>query len=383
MRGSESRSFDAINDAIESVGASLGIGSGRHAVSVGGKSLVEDFYPVLLDVLADVLQHPTFPPEHVERVRGQRLTALQERDNDTRSMASLLFRKLAYPETHPYREPIDGWRHTISALRREDLVDFYRRTYGPAGGVLVIVGAVDATRTVEEVRRVLGAWASVQHQPFKSSPVDLLPALPPYEHEAREEVFLSGKTQSDIVLGVPGLRRADPDYYAARLADTVLGRFGMMGRLGDNVRERLGLAYYAYSVLQASKGPGPWMVVAGVNPANIERCLAAVDEELARLGADLVPEEELNDSKAYLTGSLPLQLETNEGVAQAILDMAWYDLGLDYLRRYRDLIMSVTAEQVRGVASRYLKPGVYALAIAGPARNLAQPDPTSLKGDAS
>jgi zinc protease len=110
------------------------------------------------------------------------------------------------------------------------------------------------------------------------------------------------------------------------------------------------------------------MVVAGVNPADVDRCLAAVDEELARLGTDLVPEQELDDSKAFLTGSLPLRLETNEGVSQTILDMAWYNLGLDYLLGYADLIRGISAEEVRAVAATYLRPQAYALAIAGPER---------------
>ena len=359
MRGTENRSFDEINDAVESVGASLSVYGARHAVGVGAKSLAEDFSG-LLEILADVLRHPVFPDEHVARVRGQRLTALQERDNDTRSVASLLMRSLAYPEDHPYHQPVEGYQKTISGLERANLVDFYRRTYSPTGGALVIVGAVRADDVVAQVQEALGPW---QAQPAEE------PACPPVTALAsvlRREKVLPGKTQSDIVLGVPGMRRSDPQYYAARLADTVLGRFGLMGRLGEHVREQLGLAYYAYSSLTAGREPGLWSVVAGINPANVASCLAAVEEELARLGSDLVPEEELNDSKAFLTGSQPLQLETNDGVAQAVLDMVWYDLGLDYLRQYPQLIDAVSAEEVRAVAGKYLKPGAYALAIAGP-----------------
>lgn len=365
MRGTSNRTFEEINEAIESVGASLSVHSGRHVLSISGKCLAED-YGLLVEVLADVLQNPIFPDEQVERVRGQRLTSLQERDNDTRAVAGLLFRRLAYPEGHPYSRPVEGFQETIGSLRRKDLVDFYQQTYGTQGGVLVVVGAVKAADAIAQIEDRLAGWhkepGTSNAWPEVRLPVSLV----------REERVLAGKTQSDIVLGVPALRRADPDYYAALVANTVLGRFGMMGRLGENVRERLGLAYYSYSTLEANKEPGPWMVIAGVNPANVERCLKAVNEELQRLGSELVPEEELSDSKAYLTGSLPLRLETNEGVAQSILDMAWYELGLDYLLRFRDLINSVTAEQVRAVAARYLRPQAYALAIAGPARDVTE-----------
>jgi zinc protease len=361
MRGTERRTFDEINDAIESVGAALSISSGRHAAVVSGKSLAEDF-GVLLEIMGDSLRSPIFPAEHVERVRGQRLTALQERDNNTRAVASLLFRELAYPSTHPYSRPIDGFQETIAALSRDEIMEFYRRTYGPQGGIMVVVGAVRADDAVRLVQQALDGWQGQTPPPAQFPDVFVPTAV------VAEEKVLAGKTQSDIVLGVPALRRDDPGYYAARLADTVLGRFGMMGRLGDNVREKLGLAYYAYSALEAGKEPGPWMVAAGVNPADVDRCLAAVDEELARLGTDLVPEQELDDSKAFLTGSLPLRLETNEGVSQTILDMAWYNLGLDYLLGYADLIRGISAEEVRAVAATYLRPQAYALAIAGPER---------------
>lgn len=359
MRGTERRTFEEIHDAVESVGAALGVYTGRHSVGFSGKCLVEDF-ATLLDVLADVLQHPTFPADHLERLRGERLTWLQERDNDTRSLAGLLFRSLVYPADHPYSRPVEGFVETVSAISREEVVDFYRRTYTPDGGALVVVGAVHADEAIEAVAAALGSWQGPPPQAVAFPPVT------PPEAVVRKERTLPGKAQTDIVLGVPALRRSDPDYHAARVADTVLGRFGMMGRLGENVRERLGLAYYAYSSLEAGYEPGSWTVVVGVAPTNVGRCLEAVEEELARLTTERVPDDELEDCKAYLVGSLPLRLETNEGVADAVLDMVWYDLGLDYLQRYADLIGSVTAEQVRSVAARFWRPGAYAVAIVGP-----------------
>ena len=360
-RGTERRTFEQINEDVELVGASLSIYSGRHAIAVGGKALAEDF-GLVLDVVADVLQRPVFPDEHVEKLRGQTLTALQERDNDTGSTASLLFHKLAYPASHPYSWPTEGYLETVSAFSRDDLIEFYRSFFGPAGGALVVVGAVEAQQVISMAQTALGGW---RRQPA----VDLV-----FPHDrrpaglVRSEKILPGKTQTDIVLGVPAMRRNEPDYEAARLANTILGRFGMMGRLGENVREQLGLAYYSYSTLAGSKEPGAWQVVAGVSPTNVDRCLAAVDEELTRLGVDLAPDEEIGDSKALLTGSLPLRLETNAGVADAILEMVWYDLGLDYLERYAGIVDGITAEQVREVAANYLRPGVYALGIAGPER---------------
>jgi zinc protease len=152
----------------------------------------------------------------------------------------------------------------------------------------------------------------------------------------------------------------------ARLTNTILGVFGMMGRLGDNVRDRQGLAYYVYSRLEAGPGAGPWLAVAGVDPDHVERAVDGILEEVRRLRDEPLPADELADSQAFLTGSLPLQLETKEGIAGILLDMERYGLGLDYLQHYGGLVEAVTVEDVQEMACRYLDPEIYALAIAGP-----------------
>jgi zinc protease len=156
------------------------------------------------------------------------------------------------------------------------------------------------------------------------------------------------------------------EFLDARVCNTILGVFGLMGRLGDKVRDEQGLAYYSYSHLSGGPGPGPWRVVAGVNPDNVSRAVDSIRGEIRRICEQPVEPEELRDSQAFLTGSMPLQLETNEGVASAILTMERYRLGLDYLQRYRDLIDRVTPERVQAAARRWLDPDAYALAVAGP-----------------
>jgi len=357
-RGSERRSFEEINETVEGVGASIGVSAGRHLTSFHSKSLVEDL-ELVLDVLADVLQHPTFPAEHLEKVRGQWLTDLRERDHDTGRMAALTFRELVYPG-HPYGRSLIGYHKTAEVIGRDDVVSFYRRHYGPRGGVVVVVGAVKAETALALLEGAVGEWSGGGD--WEAA----LPPVPKLESIVRKEVTMPGKTQSDIVLGYPGLARTDPQYYAAVLANMVLGRFGMYGRLGTNVREKQGLAYYCLSSLEAGQWPGPWYVFAGVNPGNVQRATESILEEIARMSEELVPEQELGDSKAFLTGSLPLRLETNEGMAGALLEMERYGLGLDYLYHYPDLIQSVSPAELQAVVAQYLNPQAYALAVAGP-----------------
>jgi zinc protease len=359
MRGTANRTFEQVYEELESVGASLGVSGGTHSTGFGTKSLVEDL-PLVLDVLADVLRHPTFPHDGVERLRGEILTDLEERAHDTRRMASLAFHELAYPEEHPYARSLAGYTETVSTLSRDDLAEFYTGGYGPQGMVLVMVGAVKTADALAQVEAAFGDWES---RTYERAPLPEVSRI----NEVRERTLpIPGKTQSDIMLGYPGPPRAAPDFLDAVVCNTILGVFGLMGRLGENVRDEQGLAYYSFSRVDGGPGPGPWRVIAGVNPDNVKRAIASIRAEIGRMCEEAVDEEELDDNKAFITGSLPLRLETNKGVAQAILNMERYSLGLDYLQRYADLIDEITAERVQAVAQRWLNPDAYALAVSGP-----------------
>jgi zinc protease len=140
----------------------------------------------------------------------------------------------------------------------------------------------------------------------------------------------------------------------------------MYGRIGDAVREAEGLAYYSMSTLSGGLGPGPWMVVAGVNPHNVPRAVELIRREILRFISAKVSRNELADSQASLIGRMPLQLESNEGVAGSLMNLEIYNLGLDYYQRFPALIHAVTAEQILETARHYLHPEKMALAVAGP-----------------
>jgi len=360
LHGTETRSFGEINQALESVGAQLGFHGGVHTSGFGGKALAEDL-DLLLAILADCLRHPTFPHDETERLRGQILTDLQRRAHDTRRMADLAFNALLYPD-HPYGRSIQGYEDTVSGLGRDDTAEFYRRCYSPQGMVIVLVGAVQAAVALDKVQAALGDWHAPDVTPKCTG---IASPVPPTETRS-QIVTVEGKTQADVVLGWLGMTRTDPDYMKAGLANNILGVFGMMGRLGDNLRDRQGLAYYVYSRLEAGLGAGPWAAVAGVSPANVQRTVDGIHGEVRRLRQEPVSADDLANSQLSLTGSLPLRLETNEGVAGALLDMERYGLGLDYLQRYAGLVNAVTVQDVQEMAQKYLDPDVYVLAVAGP-----------------
>jgi zinc protease len=357
-RGSTHYDYSAFNAAVENVGASLTVSADIHNTDVGVTSLSEDFEQ-MLRLLADIVRHPTFPDEHIERLRRMKLVHIQEREQDTASVAARRFNESLFGRRHPYGRPTEGYLESVAAFQRQDLVDFHARWYAPQGAVLAIAGDVDARRIVDVLADAFGDWRT-----------DALPqpTIEPTRVVDFQRIHapMPGKVQSDLVIGSYGVRRSDPDFYAVRVANCILGQFGMMGRLGERVREEQGLAYYCYSASVAEQEDGLWFAAAGVNPVDVDAAVESILAEFDRLGAEPVNAEELADSQAYLTGVVPLTLETNEGVASTLLSMEWYGLGLDYLQRYPALIYGVTVEDVQRVAARHLTPNRCVISTAGP-----------------
>ncbi len=359
MRGSEKMSADVLNEEVESVGASLGAASGLHTTGLTATCLAEDFSH-LLDLIEQTLTEPKFPDSELEKVKSEILTGLFERDHDTRQTAVMQVHRLAYPTDHPYSRPPDGFFDTVEAITRDDLVAHHSEHLCRRPVIVTVVGAIEPDEVEAQVRTTLGSWVAARLSAQNT------PDAPPLSEVATERLVIPGKTQSDLIIGVPGPRRGDDDYLAARIGNLALGGFGLMGRLGKVVREEHGLAYYASSALNGGAGPGLWMVYAGVDPNSVDQVVGLCRSEMQRLASEPLSGEEMDDCASNFTGSLPMQLESNGGVAQTLGDMEWYGLGLDYVERYPSLIRSITADQVMETAMRYLGQPNYALAIAGP-----------------
>ncbi|MDE3088965.1 MAG: insulinase family protein [Chloroflexota bacterium] len=363
QRGTRKRTFQKLNEELDRTGMSFGIGAGMETIGFSGKALVEDF-DRLLGLAADVLMHPTFPRGEVEKLRAEILADLKEADDDTQHVAYREFRARCYPAPHPYHRLSDGRMETVKRLTIDALADFHARYFRPDVTTLVFVGDVSADQAIEKIERALGKWRA------RGKPQEhRIPDAPKPGQIIQKKTALAGKTQADVVIGYPGLRRTDPDFYALNLGDLIFGRLGLYGRLGANVRDRQGLAYYVYSGVEATLGAGPWAVHAGVNPKNLDRAVAGILGEVERLRAEPVTQDELNEAKDFVTGSMALRLETNEGVAAMLGDIELFNLGLDYLGRYPGIIRSVTAEQIHQVARKYAQVENYVLSIAGPVEN--------------
>lgn len=357
LRGTASSDYTQINETLESIGADLMFSGGYHTTSVSAHCLAEDTERVMA-MIAAALRTPTFPDEQIARLRGQILTGLQLQADDTGQRAMQAFRQHAYPQ-HPYGRSRQGTFASIPALTRDDLVNFHAAHYGPRRMILTFVGAITAGAAQKLVADAFGDWEAGMDNGETAVP----DAPAPAQHIVT--VPMPHKAQTDIVMGLPGPRRSAPDYLEASLMNTILGVFGMMGRIGLAVREKQGLAYYAYSQLRGGLGPTPWLAYAGVAPENVSQTIQTLRDEIARMQNEPVAAEELADCQAYRIGALPVGLETNSGIADVITDMALYDLGMDYLRTFPAQIRAITPAHIQAAAQRYLQLDEMVTAVAG------------------
>ncbi len=364
-RGTHRRAFADFHRELESRGASLVYSCGSRDTWLRGKALAEDA-GMLFDLASDGLSQPVFAPDYLERTRKQLLAGLAIRDQDTDEVASLLFDQALFAG-HPYGQPTDGFSADIQAISREDLLSFHTRTYRPQGMLIAVSGALEAVQALELAEKTFGAWPSKQ-----AGATDSLPALPePPVGIIRRHRFIEEKSQTDLILGTLGPARISEDFFPAFVGNNILGQFGLMGRIGASVRSKSGLAYHASSSLTGWQDVGTWEFSAGTNPQHLEKTIRLIRREIKRFVSSPVTPAELSDSQSHLIGRLPLSLESNAGLAGALIHMERYALGLDYYQRYPALIQSVSAERILESARRYLHPDRLVIASAGPGEDIS------------
>ncbi|HXD18927.1 MAG TPA: pitrilysin family protein [Vicinamibacterales bacterium] len=358
-RGTTRHTAEEIADQLENRGVSLAIAINRHALSLVCTCLVEDLDPTLM-TLADVVTQPAFPDPEVETRRGEIITMIRQDEDNPAAMAGEGLFSLLYGEAHPYGRRPRGGVGVVERIPRASLQTFHADRFRPRALSLVLVGDVEPARAIESASRAFSAWKA-------APPAEAVFPPAPSSRERRMRVIpMMNKAQADIAYGFTTILRADPAYYAYWLMNNILGEYSIGGRLGDSIRERQGMAYYVYSALDANVVPGPLLIRAGVNPANVDRALASIDEEVARMAADGPTEQEVAESRQYLIGSMPRRLETNVGIANFLQMVEFFGLGMDFDVRVPDLLGRVTRDEVHAAARAVLDPSKAAVVVAGP-----------------
>lgn len=359
-RGTVTRSPDQIADDLDGRGASLSVIAGRHQMALAATCLADDFSAVLA-LVADVARHPRFADSEIATRRETLITSIRQEEDNPASVAADAFMKALYGD-HPYGRKVRGSVAGVEAVRRQDLVRFHQKGFEPNNITVIIVGDIEEAAAVAAVTKVFGDWAPSA----KQAPAIVVPDAPVVKARSQVSVPMAGKSQADVVYGFTGIRRADPDYTAMSVMNNALGQYAIGGRLGDSIREKQGMAYYVYSSLDATFGQGPFSIRAGVSAANIEKTIASIDAELKSIIDTGFTAQEIDESKSYMIGAMPRQLETNAAIASFLLSIDTFGLGLDYDQRLPDLIAAVTRDSANAAAKRLLDPARAVVAVAGP-----------------
>ena len=338
----DAQGFAAARDALA---ASYGFDVHRDALSVSARFLTEN-RDEAVSLLQSALTVPRFDQDALDRVRDQVLAVIRADDTDPDAVASRRFNALAFGD-HPYATSIDGTVESVSALTRDDIVTAYKDVMARDRIFVGAAGDISAEELGLLLDTLLGG----------------LPAVgAPMPNDA--EVLLAGGVtlvpfdtpQSVAVFGHVGIPRDDPEFFPAFVANHVFGASGRQSRLGMEVREKRGLTYGIGAYLASFDLAQ--LVVGQVASANerIAETIEVTQEEWAKMAAEGVTEEELEEAKAYLTGAYPLRFDSNASIARIMVGMQMDDLGLDYVKTRNGKVNAVTAEDVRRVARRLYRP---------------------------
>lgn len=354
-RGTAKRSGPQLDAAIEFVGGRLGASAGRDGVTVSLAVLKKDLQ-LGLDLLAEVLLEPTFPEAELKRKAKEIQAAIRRSEDEPPQVAARTLATLLYPG-HPYGHPVVGTEEVVGKLTRDQVVEFYRRYYRPDALILTVVGDVGRAEIVKELSQRFGHWmASGQAPPT----VPLAPATPP----VLTRTVTRDLTQATVYLGRPAIRRDHPDYYPLMVASYILGG-GSASRLYTKVRDEAGLAYWVGSYLAARRYGASFLVSLQTRTDGVAEALRLIKTELTRMGQAPVSDHELALAKAYLTGSFPLRMDTSAELADLLVTVEEFGLGLDYPDRFKERVENVSAADVLRVARLYLDPATFSIVCVG------------------
>jgi zinc protease len=345
-----------ISAQLADVGAELGgrFDADRAGLSVRALSSQREREQALA-LLAKALQQPAFPADVLEREKARTVAAIREADSKPGTIAARAVDRRMYG-SHPYALRASGEADTVPAITRDDLVGFYRANYRRGSAVVSIIGDLDRAQAEALAEQLTGNLPD-------GPPAAQLPPVP--EPEAQTERITHPATQSHIVLGQPGMRRGDPDYFALLVGNYVLGGGGFVSRLTTEVREKRGYAYSVYSYFQPLAERGPFEIGLQTKKEQADEALAVVRETLAVFLADGPTEDELKRAKQNIVGGFPLRLDSNRKILDYLALIGFYNLPLTYLEDFPGNVEAVTAAQVRDAFRRHIDPARMITVVVG------------------
>lgn len=355
--GAEGLSEDDISRGMADIGAQFGgsFDQDRAGVSLRTLSSAAE-RDKALDIMARVLQHPLFPAATLTREKARVVAALKEAETKPESIGEKAFLKALYG-THPYALPVSGEVASVEKITAQDLNAFYRTHYQASGAVVAIMG--DVTRAAAE---------AIAQQLTAQLPTGAAPtALPAVATKiaASEQRIAHPASQSNILIGAPGMARSDPDYFPLYVGNYILGGGGFVSRLMNEVREKRGLAYSVYSYFMPMKQPGAFQIGLQTKKEQADEALQLVRGTLAGFIATGPTGKELLAAKQNIVGGFPLRIDSNRKILDYLSVIGFYDLPLTYLDDFSGKVEQVSIAQIRDAFARHLDPQAMATVIVG------------------
>jgi len=363
-KGTKTRTAEEIARGVEALGATMNASAGwdNSAIDV---SVMSSNLSRVLEYVGDVVRNPTFPKEEVDRERTRAIDSLQVTLQEPSAIASLVASRLVFGDA-PYAHNLEGLPSTVQKIRREDLVTFHRAHYRPENAVLVFSGDVSADAAFALAERVFGGWK--RGKGTRETVAGGQDARPP-----RVVVIdMPEAGQSAVVVARRGIRRTDPAYMQAMVANAVLGG-GYSSRLNQKIRIERGLSYGAESAFEARAQAGPFTASAQTKHESVPEVIGIITSEVKGLSENDVPQTELLPRKAALIGSFVFSLETTSGIVNRISALALHGLPLSDVNRYIANVQAVTAEDVRRFATSSLGGNDFSIVVAGNAKEFIEP----------
>ncbi|MEW6416917.1 MAG: pitrilysin family protein [Nitrospirota bacterium] len=363
--GTKNRKSVEISDEIEFIGASLDASAGSDYTTITLSVLKKDINKGF-DLFSDILLNPIFPLEEIDRKRELTKGFLRQREEDPSFLAGRAFNKEVFGG-HPYGRVIEGSVEIIDKIKREDLIKFHSDYFLPNNSILSIVGDLTSEELETLIKKYLSEWKKAEF------PLRVGEKL---SNEKKKKVIKIDKdlTQANIIIGNLGISRDNPDFYAVSVMNYILGGGGFASRLMQSIRDEMGLAYDVHSFFSAYKEEGSFQVSIQTKNESANTVVDEILKQIERIKKERVSDQELSDAKSYLTGSFPRRLDTNRKIADFLVNVEFYNLGLDYVEKYPDYINSVTKEDVLRVAQKYLNSENYVLVVVANQKKAALKD---------
>jgi len=346
-----------ISERFESVGARFSSSAHRDMATVGLRSLSDRQYlEPALTTLTAIIGQPDFPKDAFKRERSRMLIGLQQRKQSPGALADEAFYKAVFGD-HPYAGQPSGTEATVKALTPEKLRTFYQRYYVGRNAVIAIVGDLDRAAAATLAERIISQLPAGEPAPELPAVKDLSKAVAVnIEHPSM---------QTHILLGAPGMKRGDPDYFPLYVGNHILGGSGLVARLSKEIREKRGLAYSAYSYFRPMRKRGPYTLGAQTRNASAGETLSVMRDTLATFIVEGPSEEELEAAKKNITGGFPLRISSNKKIIDYIGMIGFYNLPLDYLDTFNARVEAVTVADIKDAFQRRIHPDRMAVVMVG------------------